>query len=161
MPYKIQHSKRINKRRIKTSFIYTNACFIAAIESGYLQVVKRMCKNKHPCDISACEKAAEYGHIDILKYLVTKFKLKPNPVSCILAVANGHIDVLRYLICNSTNNILSPDIFTLAAICNDIPMLQLLYDNKCPYYETIYNDIHNVSNKQTLSFISTLHKYTL
>jgi hypothetical protein len=47
--------------------------------------------------MDACNRAAEYGHLDVLKYLREVARTSWNEWACRGASRNGHLEVLKYL----------------------------------------------------------------
>jgi len=70
----------------------------AAARQGNLEMIKYCVANK--CSISeyACARAAEYGHLECLKYLHEEVKAPWDSNTAAWAAQNGHLHILEYLV---------------------------------------------------------------
>ena len=65
---------------------------------GNLEMVKYCVANECPIDETACENAAENGHLEVLKYLREEAKVPWTWVTASMAALNGHLHILEYLV---------------------------------------------------------------
>jgi hypothetical protein len=111
-----------------------DACAYAA-EYGHLECLKYLREEvKAPWDFSTAEWAAENGHLHILEYLVERKYNKYNESACWCAAKYGHLDCLKYL--HETAK--TPwDEYALegAHENNQTECVQYLLDNDCPLPE--------------------------
>ena len=107
------------------------ACAWAA-EYGHLECLKYLREEvKAPWDWRTASYAARNGHLHILEYLVERKYDKYDEVPCRLAAMNGHLDCLKYL--HETAKAPWNSRAVRKAHENNHPeCLQYLLDNKCP-----------------------------
>ncbi|CAL6349162.1 unnamed protein product [Bathycoccus prasinos] len=70
----------------------------AAAIQGNLEMVKYCVANECPIDEWACARAAENGHLEILKYLHEVAKAPWGSGTAAWAAENGHLHILEYLV---------------------------------------------------------------
>ena len=61
-------------------------------------MVKYCVANECPIDERACARAAENGHLEVLKYLREEGKAPWGEYTATWAAANGHLHILEYLV---------------------------------------------------------------
>ena len=69
-----------------------------AAKQGNLEMVKYCVANECPINVWACTKAAEYGHLECLKYLREEAKAPWDSGTAAWAAKNGHLHILEYLV---------------------------------------------------------------
>ena len=69
-----------------------------AASQGNLEMVKYCVANECPIDGRACAWAAEYGHLECLKYLREEGKAPWDSSTAHWAALNGHLHMLEYLV---------------------------------------------------------------
>jgi len=72
--------------------------FSAAAERGNLEMVKYCVANGCPVNVLACAHAANYGHLECLKYLHEVAKAPWDSRTANWAASNGHLHILEYLV---------------------------------------------------------------
>jgi len=112
-------------------FTYEDACERAA-NSGSLECLKYLREEvEAPWGFETAEQAAANGHLHILEYLVERKYDKYNIWACRLAAKNGHLDCLKYL--RETAKAPWNSSAVRNAHENNHPeCLQYLLDNNCP-----------------------------
>jgi hypothetical protein len=65
--------------------------------SRVLDCVTFLCENGCPSNIDACNRASEYGHLEVLKYLHEVAHAPWSEWSVRGSARNGHLEVLKYL----------------------------------------------------------------
>jgi hypothetical protein len=108
-----------------------DACAYAA-EYGHLECLKYLREEvKAPWDFSTAEWAAENGHLHILEYLVERKYNKYNESACWCAAKYGHLDCLKYLH-ETAKAPWDSWAVRFAHENNHTECLQYLLDNNCP-----------------------------
>jgi hypothetical protein len=69
-----------------------------ATSQGNLEMVKYCVANGCPMDEYACAGAAEYGHLEMLKYLHEEVKAPWGRTTAAWAAEKGHLHILEYLV---------------------------------------------------------------
>jgi hypothetical protein len=69
-----------------------------AAKQGNLEMVKYCVANECPINVWACAKAAEYGHLECLKYLHEEAKAPWDSGTAAWVAKNGHLHILEYLV---------------------------------------------------------------
>jgi hypothetical protein len=111
-----------------------DACAYAA-EYGHLECLKYLREEvKAPWDFSTAEWAAENGHLHILEYLVERKYDRYDEWPCEFAAMNGHLDCLKYLH-ETAKAPWDEDAVWEAHDNNQTECLQYLLDNNCPLPE--------------------------
>jgi hypothetical protein len=70
---------------------------VAALQ-GNMEMVKYCVAKKCPINAWACENAARYGHLEVLKYLREEAKAPWGSSTASYAAENGHLHILEYLV---------------------------------------------------------------
>jgi len=70
----------------------------AAACQGNLEMIKYCVANQCPIDADACAFAAEFGHLECLKYLREEVKAPWDSWTAKWAASNGHLHILEYLV---------------------------------------------------------------
>ncbi|CAL6382151.1 PREDICTED: similar to predicted protein [Bathycoccus prasinos] len=70
----------------------------AAAEQGNLEMVKYCIANECPIGAFACARAAQNGHLEVLKYLREEVKATWDSCTAVWAAHNGHLHILEYLV---------------------------------------------------------------
>jgi hypothetical protein len=69
-----------------------------AAGQGNLEMVKYCVVNECPINEKACARAAENGHLEVLKYLHEEVKAPWDSWTAAWAAGNGHLHILEYLV---------------------------------------------------------------
>ena len=69
-----------------------------AAYQGNLEIVKYCVANECPINESACNGAAQNGHLEVLKYLRETAQAPWNSSTAALTAGNGHLHILEYLV---------------------------------------------------------------
>ena len=69
-----------------------------AAYQGNLEIVKYCVANECPINESACDGAAQNGHLEVLKYLRETAQAPWNSSTAALTAGNGHLHILEYLV---------------------------------------------------------------
>ena len=98
---------------------------------GYLKVLKwSVITKKCKMDQHTCAIAAEYGHLDVLKWM-TYHGVTMNKYTCHNAASNGHLQVLIWARANGCK--WDDDTCLSAARAGHLSILQWLRENRCPW----------------------------
>ena len=103
-----------------------------AAEDGQLECLKYLHEEaKAPWDFLTANWAAENGHLHILEYLVERKYDEYNEDACWFAANNGHLDCLKYLH-ETAKWPWDEDAVQQAHVNNQTECVQYLLDNDCP-----------------------------
>jgi hypothetical protein len=70
----------------------------AVAEHGNLEMLKYCVANECPMDEMACGIAAQFGHLECLKYLHEEAKVPWDEYTAVWAAGNGQLHILEYLV---------------------------------------------------------------
>lgn len=122
---------------------------------GFVQALKGLHKNGHPCDGTAFKYAVVNGHLDVLKILIDrKCHINKNyewNMLSIYAAMFGHLHILKYLYEIGTR--LNTQVFTAAVDYGDVDMLEWLHENNCTWDETIRMQAYIKNDNLVLQFL--------
>lgn len=107
---------------------YYTSYYLAA-KNGHFELVKWIGKH-HPWKISACEGAAEGGHLNILKWLIDQGFPCGNSL-CTYAALGGHVHILEWLWDQGYN--FSETTCARAAEGGHFEVIKWLRDKNCPW----------------------------
>jgi hypothetical protein len=111
--------------------INTYACARAA-DGGHLEVLKYLREEvKAPWDAKTASWAAQRGHLPILEYLVERTYDKFDERTCAIAAREGHLDCLKYLH-ETAKAPWDEHTVRYAHRDNHTECVQYLLDNNCP-----------------------------
>jgi ankyrin repeat protein len=116
LPLFLKNAKEKEKNPINNAdnmpFNYTSTALITASENGCQEAFELLVKNgadinkkrERSDGMNSLHKAAQYGHLDIIKYIFNQINLKPNEtdkngvIPFIIAAEYNQIDVLNFFL---------------------------------------------------------------
>ena len=121
-----------------------------AAESGHLECLEYLHKNRCPWDAEACRLAAKNGHLDCLEYL-HKNGCPWDEGACARAAEKGHLECLKYL--HEKRCPWDERACELAAEYGQLECLKYLHKNRCPWDESACNGATKNNHLDCLEYL--------
>jgi hypothetical protein len=120
---------------------------------GNLEMVKYCVANGCPVDAGACADAAEYGHLECLKYLHEEVKAPWNSYTAAWAAQKGHLHILEYLVERKYNKF-NKDVCLYAAWYGHLDCLKFLRETaKAPWSSCAVRYAHEFNRSECLQYL--------
>ncbi len=125
----------------------------AAVKQGNMEMVKYCVANECPICVSACENAAEHGHLECLKYLREEAKAPWDVGTAYVAAGNGHLHILEYLVERKYDKY---DVLTCewAAMNGQLDCLKYLHETaKAPWDDYSVREAHKNNHPECVQYL--------
>ena len=126
-----------------------------AARQGNLEMVKYCVANGCPVGVGegACADAAEYGHLECLKYLHEEVKAPWNSYTAAWAAQKGHLHILEYLVERKYNKF-NQDACSFAATEGHLDCLKFLRETaKAPWGSCAVRYAHVFNRSECLQYL--------
>ena len=126
-----------------------------AASQGNLEMVKYCVANGCPVGVGegACADAAEYGHLECLKYLHEEVKAPWNSYTAAWAAQKGHLHILEYLVERKYNKF-NQDACSFAATEGHLDCLKFLRETaKAPWGSCAVRYAHVFNRSECLQYL--------
>ena len=125
----------------------------AAAGQGNLEMVKYCVANKCPIDEDACAEAAEFGHLECLKYLREEAKAPWDLRTAYWAALNGHLHILEYLVERKYDEF-DEEACEIAAGTGQLDCLKYLHETaKAPWDSDAVWEAHKNDQTECLQYL--------
>jgi hypothetical protein len=124
-----------------------------AAHKGNLEMVKYCFANECPINERACARAAEFGHLECLKYLREEAKAPWDFLTATWAADNGHLHILEYLVERKYDQFVV-SACTRAAKYGHLDCLKYLHETaKAPWDEDAVYHAHKNNHPECVQYL--------
>ena len=124
---------------------------VAALQ-GNVEMVKYCVAKKCPINAWACENAARYGHLEVLKYLREEAKAPWGSWTATRAASNGHLHILEYLVERKFDEL--EDACEFAAKNGHLGCLKYLHETaKAPWDYLAVREAHDYNETECVQYL--------
>jgi len=125
----------------------------AAARQGNLEMVKYCVANECPIGTMACERAAKYGHLEVLKYLREEVKAPWDSSTAVCAAQSGHLHILEYLVERKYDKY-SVHACEFAAMNGHLDCLKYLHESaKAPWDSRAVREAHKKNQPECVQYL--------
>ncbi|CAL6395950.1 unnamed protein product [Bathycoccus prasinos] len=126
----------------------------SAAYQGNVEMVKYCVANECPINTWACARAAENGHLEVLKYLHEEAKAPWDYDTATRAAQNGHLHILEYLVERKYNKYYYYLACERAAEKGHLDCLKYLHETaKAPWDYRAVRDAHENKHPECLQYL--------